>query len=91
MPRTSTIRRTSAGITLTGAGYLPPADVAAAVTELDLAAEWPGAGNRESQTRPVLDLRESATRMGLLRKSRGHMRQAQRYRKEKTSRNVHMA
>jgi Plasmid pRiA4b ORF-3-like protein len=62
-----------AGITLTGAGYLPPVHVAAAVTELALDAEWPGAGNRESQTRPVLDLRQSATRMGLLRKHRGRL------------------
>jgi hypothetical protein len=67
------VNRVGPGITLTGAGYLPPAHVAAAVTELDLAAEWPGAGNRESQVRPVLDLRESATRMGLLRKSRGQL------------------
>jgi hypothetical protein len=67
------VDRVGPGITLTGAGYLPPAHVAAAVTELGLAAEWPGAGNRESQTRPVLDLRESATRMGLLRKNRGQL------------------
>jgi hypothetical protein len=62
-----------AGITLTGAGYLPPADTAAAVTELALDAEWPGAGNREYHTRPVLDLRQTATRMGLLRKHRGRL------------------
>jgi hypothetical protein len=67
------VDRVGPGITLTGAGYLPPAHVAAAVTELGLAAEWPGAGNRESQTLPVLDLRESATRMGLLRKNRGQL------------------
>jgi hypothetical protein len=62
-----------AGIALTGAGYLPPVHVAAAVTELDLDAEWPGAGNRESQLVPLLDLRQSATRMGLLRKHRGRL------------------
>jgi hypothetical protein len=67
------VDRVGPGITLTGAGYLPPAHVAAAVTELGLAAEWPGAGNRESQTQPVLELRESATRMGLLRKNRGQL------------------
>ena len=59
------------GIRLTGAGYLPPAHVEAAVAELDLGREWIGKGNREVQTVPVLHLRESATRMGLLRKHRG--------------------
>lgn len=59
------------GIRLTGAGYLPPADVAAASAELDLAKEWIGKGNREIQTLPVLRLRETATKMGLLRKHRG--------------------
>ena len=59
------------GIGLTAAGYLPPAHVEAAVAELDLGREWIGKGNREVQTAPVLHLRESATRMGLLRKHRG--------------------
>jgi hypothetical protein len=59
------------GIKLTGAGYLPPAHVEAAVTELSLGAEWIGKGNRENQTLPVLHLRESATSMGLLRKRHG--------------------
>ena len=59
------------GIRLTGAGYLPPAHVEAAVAELGLGEEWIGKGNREVQTAPVLHLRESATRMGLLRKHRG--------------------
>lgn len=59
------------GIRLTGAGYLPPAQVEAAVSELGLGAEWIGKGNRESQTLPVLHLRESATAMGLLRKRHG--------------------
>ncbi len=59
------------GITLTGAGYLPPVHVEAAVTELHLGKEWIGKGNRESQTLPVLDLRESAQKAGLLRKHRG--------------------
>lgn len=59
------------GIRLTGAGHLPPAHVEAAVAELDLGEEWIGKGNREVQTTPVLHLRESATRMGLLREHRG--------------------
>jgi hypothetical protein len=63
----------SDGIRLTGAGYLPPSHVAAAVTELSLAAEWIGTGNRESQTLPVLHLRESAQKAGLLRKYQGKL------------------
>jgi hypothetical protein len=61
------------GITLTGAGYLPPVHVEAAVAELELAEVWIGKGNREVQTLPVLDLRESAQRAGLLRKHRGKL------------------
>jgi len=59
------------GIRLTGAGYLPPAHVKAAVKELGLLEDWMGKGNREVQTLPLLWLRESATKMGLLRKQHG--------------------
>ena len=59
------------GIKLTGAGYLPPAHVEAAMTDLGLGEEWIGKGNRENQTLPVLHLRESAAAMGLLRKRHG--------------------
>jgi hypothetical protein len=59
------------GIKLTSAGYLPPSEVEAAVAELGLADEWYGKFNREAQTLPLLDLRESAMRLGLLRKYRG--------------------
>jgi hypothetical protein len=59
------------GITLTAAGYLPPAHVEAAMTDLSLGEEWIGKGNRENQSLPVLHLRESAARMGLLRKRHG--------------------
>jgi hypothetical protein len=59
------------GIKLTSAGYLPPADVEALAAELDLADEWIGKLNREAQTLPILDFRESAMRLGLLRKYRG--------------------
>jgi hypothetical protein len=38
-----------------------------------LATDWIGKGNRESQTLPVLDLRESAQKVGLLRKHRGKL------------------
>lgn len=61
------------GIKLTQAGYLPPLQVQAAFTELGLDADWIGAGNREDLTYPVLALRESAQRIGLLRKYRGRL------------------
>ncbi len=61
------------GITLTGAGYLPPVHVEAAVAELGMADESIGKHNREIQTMPVLSLRESAQKMGLLRKHRGRL------------------
>ena len=73
-PYTWLLRRVGAdGIKLTGAGYLPPAHVAAAFEELDLADEWIGKGNREDLTLPVLNLRETAQRAGLLRTSRGRL------------------
>ncbi|WP_405060328.1 plasmid pRiA4b ORF-3 family protein [Kribbella sp. NBC_01505] len=59
------------GIKLTGAGYLPPAHVEAALAELGFGDEWIGKGNRENQTLPVLHLRESAQAMGLLHMGRG--------------------
>jgi hypothetical protein len=59
------------GIKLTGAGYLPPVHVEAAMADLGLGEEWIGKGNREIQTMPVLHLRESAQTLGLLRKHRG--------------------
>ena len=52
---------------------MPPVHVEAAFTELDLADAWIGKGNREDLTIPVLHLRESAQRMGLLRKHRGRL------------------
>lgn len=61
------------GIKLTQAGYLPPVHVEAAFTELGFDEVWIGAGNREDLTYPVLHLRQSAQRMGLLRKHRGRL------------------
>ena len=69
------------GIKLTAHGWLPPAHVAAAVAELGLAEEWIGKHNRESTTVPVLDLRESAMRLGLLRLSKGTLLATPRGRK----------
>ncbi|MBP8920512.1 MAG: plasmid pRiA4b ORF-3 family protein [Micropruina sp.] len=61
------------GITLTGAGYLPPRIVEQLYRDLDMDDEWIGKGNREDQTAPVLYLRTSATALGLLRKARGRL------------------
>ncbi len=73
-----------AGIKLTGAGYLPPVHVEAAMTDLGLGDEWIGKGNRENQTLPVLHLRESAANMALLRKRRGVLLLTSRARKLRT-------
>lgn len=61
------------GIQLTGAGYLPPRIVSTLYEQLGMSREWIGKGNREDQTLPVLVLRESATALGLLRKSKGRL------------------
>lgn len=61
------------GVKLTAAGYLPPAVVRTIFDELDLADEWIGKGNREDLTLPVLELREAAQRLGLLRKYKGRL------------------
>lgn len=61
------------GIKLTGAGHLPPADVQAAMTELQLDEGWIGKANREALTPPVLHLRESAMKLGLLHKYSGSL------------------
>lgn len=61
------------GIKLTAAGYLPPADVKAAMTELDWEDQWIGKHNREDTTLPVLNLRESAQALGLIRKYKGRL------------------
>lgn len=56
------------GITLTEKGFLPPKLVNAAGTELGIKEEWVGMYNREYQTVPVLELRQSTIKTGLLRK-----------------------
>lgn len=61
------------GIKLTSAGYLPPAVVAEAFDVLALDREWIGEGNREHHTWPVLELREGAQSLGLLRKRSGRL------------------
>ncbi|WP_235013254.1 plasmid pRiA4b ORF-3 family protein [Arthrobacter sp. SLBN-100] len=61
------------GLSLTAAGWLPPAVVREAMTELGWAKDWIGKANREDQTLPVLQLRESAQRLGLIRKIKGRL------------------
>ena len=67
------LERVGDGVTLTKAGYLPPAMVTSAMTELGWADDWYGKHNREDATLPVLELRESAQRFGLVRKYRGQL------------------
>lgn len=61
------------GLSLTAAGWLPPAVVREAMTELGWAKDWIGKANREDQTLPVLQLRESAQRLSLIRKIKGRL------------------
>ena len=61
------------GIKLTDAGRLPPAQVAAVIGALGLAAEGMTHVSRENQAPPVLRLRETAQATGLVRKDRGRL------------------
>ncbi|MHA7284495.1 plasmid pRiA4b ORF-3 family protein [Arthrobacter sp. TMS2-4] len=61
------------GMNLTAAGWLPPAVVHQAMTELGWTEHWPGKANREDQTLPVLRLRGSAQRLGLIRRIKGRL------------------
>ncbi len=65
------LARVRDGVRLTQAGYLPPALVAETMQQLGWVDDWISKHNREDQTLPVLDLRDSAQRLGLLRKHRG--------------------
>jgi hypothetical protein len=68
------IRRVGAdGLDLTAAGWLPPAVVRQAMTDLGWEDRWIGKQNREDQTWPVRQLREQAQRLGLLRKLKGRL------------------
>jgi hypothetical protein len=64
------------GIRLTPAGFLPPAVVLEATTELDWG--WPEPVNRESYVTPLRELREHLVEIGLLRVSRGRLLQTSR-------------
>lgn len=64
------------GLRLTESGYLPPSSVAAAAREFDLARRWRGSLQREDVALPVLALRETALRLGLLRRRGGMLRRS---------------
>lgn len=61
---------------MTGAGWLAPAVVRRAWEDWDLGNEWIGAGNREAWTVPVLDVRELAQELRLIRRYKGRLRLA---------------
>ncbi|MDH6289426.1 hypothetical protein M2275_004345 [Rhodococcus opacus] len=63
----------SDGITLTQAGYLPPAVVAEMRQALPGFDDWPATSNRETDQRPVHLLREYAKTLGLVRKYKGKL------------------
>ncbi len=65
--------RVGDGLTLTQAGWLPPAVVTAAMEALWSDDHWIGKGNREDLTEPVRALRASAVRLGLLRVAKGRL------------------
>ena len=66
-------RAEDGGLPLTSAGYLTPAVVRAAFEAWDLDAEWIGTGNRELHTIPVLEVRELAQELRLLRRYKGRL------------------
>lgn len=67
------LQRLGDGVKLTSAGYLPPALVSETMQTLGWHAEWIGAGNREDLTLPVAELRQSAQRLGLVRRYGGKL------------------
>jgi hypothetical protein len=61
------------GLTLTKAGWMPPALVLEGMTTLGWRERWIGEANREDQTYPMRQLRETAERLRLIRKVRGRL------------------
>ncbi len=61
------------GLPLTAAGYLPPRTVARALDELGWRDELLGPASREVDAYPVLVLRETSTRLGLVRRRGGRL------------------
>ena len=61
------------GLRLTGAGRLPPVVVREAAETFGWDEPWIGTANREDYLPPAADLRETATRLGLVRKQKGRL------------------
>lgn len=61
------------GLTLTKAGWMPPAVVLDGMTELGWRERWIGEANREDITAPMRNLREAAQRMGIVRLYKGKL------------------
>lgn len=67
------LKQVGAGLRFTDAGYLPPAAVKAIMAAMDTDRRWLRPANREVQTYPVLQLRETVTLLGLTRKFKGEL------------------
>jgi len=65
------LHRIGDGITLSAAGYLPPAVAKELGEQLNLRLEVRGPLNRESNIEPMRDFRESARAMGLTKTTKG--------------------
>ncbi|WP_167738584.1 plasmid pRiA4b ORF-3 family protein [Cryobacterium psychrotolerans] len=65
------LRHVGDGLQLSKAGFLQPAAVIALMAELDPDKKAYGKANREANTRPLLDLRQTVTELGLVRKRNG--------------------
>jgi hypothetical protein len=68
------------GVTLTKAGWMPPAVVLDGMTTLGWRDDWIGEVNREDLTYPMRELRASAERLRLIRKVRGRLELVRRTR-----------
>ncbi|WP_168197096.1 plasmid pRiA4b ORF-3 family protein [Agromyces laixinhei] len=73
-PFTWLLRRVGAdGLTLTKAGWMPPATVREGMTALGWIDEWFGTANREDNTSPIRELRAAARTFGLVRVAKGRL------------------
>ncbi|GAA1814411.1 plasmid pRiA4b ORF-3 family protein [Agromyces neolithicus] len=61
------------GLTLTNAGWMPPATVREGMTTLGWADDWFGTANREDHTAPIRELRAAARTLGLIRLAKGRL------------------
>ena len=61
------------GVTLTAAGYLPPAAVEQVAESTGISEWWIGKANREDLTYPVADIRTTARALGLVSVRKGRL------------------